>query len=101
MGYYTDYDFSNNRQEIIEKITEVCGYSSANGGRLCGVKWYDHDKHMKDVSKLFPNDVLVLEGDTGRRGILEDMWKAYYKDGKMQLCNAFVTFEPFDESKLV
>lgn len=79
MGYYTDYDFSANREEVVEAISSICGYSSVCCGTLNGVTWYDHDKHMKEVSKMFPDEVIVLEGSGEDQG---DMWKAYYKNGK-------------------
>lgn len=98
MGYYTDYDFSGNRDEVIAAINEICGYScGSDDGQLNNVKWYDHDDHMEKVSLMFPNELLVLEGVGEEDG---DIWKAYYKNGKSQYVKAVITFEPFDENKL-
>lgn len=100
MGYYTDYDFSNNRQEVIDAIDTISGYGGWNGspnGKYIEVKWYKHAEHMKQVSLMFPDEVLTLEG-VGEES--EDIWKAYYKNGKVHHANAVISFEPFDESKL-
>jgi hypothetical protein len=97
MGYCTDYDFSNNRQEVIDAINEISGYSDCDYGEYQGVKWYHHHEHMKQVSLMFPDEVLMLKGVGEEQG---DIWKAYYKSGKVQIAKAVITFEPFDESKL-
>lgn len=95
MGYYTDYDISNNREEVADAIEEASGYSwysrSMNG------KWYDWHDHCTAVSKRFPDELITVEGDGEEQG---DHWKAYFKNGKSQKCEAIITFEPFDESKL-
>lgn len=95
MGYYTDYDISGNSEEVadaIEKISEYSWYSRSMNG-----KWYNWKEHCTEVSKMFPDRLVVLEGDGEESG---DQWKAYFKNGKSQACKAIVTFEEFDESKL-
>ena len=95
MGYYTDFDISGNTEEVADAIEEISGYSWY--GRTMNGKWYDWHDHCKQVSKMFPNELISVEGDGEEQG---DQWKAYFKNGKSQVCKAIVTFEPFDESKL-
>lgn len=97
MGYYTDYDFSDNRHDVIEAIHEISGYGSGVDGRIDGVKWYDHHEHLLKISKQFPDDVITISGVGEEEG---DIWKTYYKNGKHQHCEAVITFAPYDESKL-
>ena len=98
MGYYTDFDFSDNRQDVIEAIHEISGYGSGVDGHLNGVKWYDYDEHLLKISKQFPDDVITLYGTGEEDG---DIWRTYYKNGKSQYAKAVITFAPYDESKLV
>lgn len=96
MGYYTRYDISANPETVQQAIEDKSQYSFY-GGCTDQVKWYDCVEDCKEVSKAFPNLVITVEGDGEEQG---DQWKAYFKDGKVQVCKAIVTFEPFDESKL-
>ena len=61
-------------------------------------KWYDHDKEMIDLSKQFPKTVFCLYGEGEEN---EDIWYTYYKNGKQQYCPVKMTFDEYDESKLV
>ena len=94
MGYYTRFDISSNSQEVINTINEVSGYGDVESDEI---KWYHHKDHCITVSKMFPHELITVEGVGEEQG---DQWKAYYKNGKMQHCKALITFEPFDESKL-
>ena len=95
MGYYTDFDISNNSEDVQAAIEDKSGYSfycgSMNG------KWYDWFDHCIEVSKIFPEKRIIVEGDGEEKG---DQWKAYFKNGKSQICKAIVTFEDYDEDKL-
>lgn len=96
MGYYTTYDISSNIEEIqdaIEKKSEYTFYS----GVASDVKWYDWHDHCSEVSEEFPAYLITIEGDGEEQG---DQWKAYFLNGKSQVCKAVMTFEEFDESKL-
>lgn len=61
-------------------------------------KWYKHEEDMKRFSRLYPHTVFELSGEGEEGG---DIWKKYFLDGKMQVCNVKMEFEPFDETKLV
>lgn len=97
MGYYTNYDLTNLTDEQIEKVNEMSGYSFTNQYVSDSVKWYSWNETMKEVSKLFPDQPLIIEGEGEEAG---DIWKAYFKNGKSQIMEAKITFEEFDESKL-
>ena len=60
-------------------------------------KWYNHDTEMLDLSKKFPNVIFKLHGEGEETG---DIWDTYYKNGKMQHCQAEMVIAPYDESKL-
>lgn len=96
MGYYTTFDISDN-PEVVQEVIEAKSQYSFYGGQASDVKWYDWKDHCLEVSKDFPNLVINVEGDGEEQG---DQWKAYFKNGKVQVCKAIVTFEDFDESKL-
>lgn len=92
MGYYTDYDISDNSEEVQQRIKEVSDYDYFNE-----IKWYGHDKDMKQISIEFFDTLLYLSG----KGEDGEKWESYYKNGKMFTAMAITTFEPFEESKLV
>ena len=52
---------------------------------------------MLEVSKLYPEHLFMLEGEGEESG---DIWRKYFFNGKYQICNAIITFEPFDKTKL-
>lgn len=98
MGYYTDFNFENNKPEVIDAIHETTGYcESGSEGFYSDAKWYDWQNHLKIVSKKFPEELIRIEGEGEESG---DIWKAYFKNGKMQYTEAKLVFEEFDEAKL-
>lgn len=60
--------------------------------------WYNWDEDMKEYSLRYPNLIFLLEG-IGEAW--DDIWKCYFKNGKMQQCDVIMSFDDFDESKLV
>lgn len=105
MGYYTRYDLKVDSQdeklwEFLENDETASNYGSLISfvnGQSDSCKWYDHEEEMKDVSKKFPDVLFTLEGE-GEES--DDIWKKYFKNGKMQSCYAKITFDEYDESKL-
>lgn len=107
MGYYTShelgtYDSNKDISEILTNLPDgdfedlrfaVDDYGGC--GQSC--KWYDHEKDMRRLSVMFPDVTFELCGEGEEQG---DSWKEYYRNGKMQRCQATITFPPFDESKL-
>jgi len=102
MGYYTDFKLSSKDTDIesfIDLIKDATDYTFYihNGSLTLNGKWYEWKEHMISFSKRFPNYLFKLEGEGEESG---DIWVAYFKNGKIQLCRAMITFEDFDEAKL-
>ena len=105
MGYYTSYSLSvddvnpllaASLEEEVDKM-DVFESGDSRNGWYGYCKWYDHDEDMMLLSKRFPGVLFELYGD-GEDS--EDMWRAYYRDGRMQYCPAIITFNPFSEEEL-
>jgi len=106
MGYYTNFsisikqgqDYLGDLQNAIEKQSD---YTFDNDGTEIysdgSIKWYEHSKDMENVSKLFPDLVLQVDGEGEESG---DIWTTFWKDGKYQQAKRVVTVEDYDESKL-
>lgn len=60
-------------------------------------KWYDCSDDMKELSKLFPETVFRLHGEGEQN---DDLWYAYFKNGKGQECRADVIYPDYDEENL-
>jgi len=75
-------------------IASVVGYNPFEDS----CKWYEHDQHMRQVSLSNKGTIFILQGKGEESG---DIWKKYYLDGKCQEARAIITFDEFDESKLV
>jgi hypothetical protein len=98
MGYYTRFeleihsghDFITDYEEVISEHVDCNPFDDST-------KWYDFEKGMKEVSKMHPEVVFELSGEGAEAG---DLWKAYFKDGKMQMCKAKISYDSFDESQL-
>lgn len=61
------------------------------------VKWYEHEQDIAAFSKNYPDVLFTLQGEGEAAG---DIWKKYFLNGKMQLCQAEITFPAYDKSKL-
>jgi hypothetical protein len=59
--------------------------------------WLNHEKDMRLLSRKFPSLLFKLEG-MGES--ISDIWVKYFKDGRMQLCRAVISFEPFNDDEL-
>jgi hypothetical protein len=81
-------------KEPEEIIADIIGYNPFEDE----CKWYDHHKEMVNVSETYPNVLFILNGEGEERG---DLWTKYYKNGKCQECRAKITYDEFDESKLI
>ena len=62
-----------------------------------GCKWYSHEDDMRKFSIKFKVVLFELSGEGEESG---DVWKEYYKNGKMQRCKAELVFSEYDELKL-
>lgn len=107
MGYYTAYSLDTFKSA--KDISEILGnlpdgefedlrYAIDEYGEVAmSCKWYEHEKDMKKLSLMHPDIVFELCGKGEEQG---DSWKKYFKNGKVQVCEAQITYPPFDENKL-
>ncbi len=61
------------------------------------IRWYEHEESMIELSKDNPDIIFKLEG---QGDINDDMWIKYFYQGKIQRCEAIITFDEFDLNKL-
>ena len=76
-----------------EKIAKQVDYNPFEDA----CKWYEHDKDMLTFSEKYPETVFILKGI----GEDNEQWIKYFLNGKSQYAPAKITFDKFDESKLV
>jgi hypothetical protein len=99
MGYYTRFELEiysgddciTDYREVIEEQVDYDPFDDET-------KWYDYEKDMKAVSKKHPKVVFKISGVGEEQ---PNLWEAYFKDGKMQMCKAKITFDSFDENALL
>jgi len=99
MGYYTRHKLSiisgnDNVTDYDQEITNTTDYNELFDD---SIKWYDCEKDMIKYSKKHPNTVFCIDGEGEESG---DIWKAYFKNGKMFKTKATLVFEEFNENKL-
>lgn len=94
MGYYSEYTLEVTEPRI-NHAEKLCATTGACFDEA--VKWYDHEKDMREYSKKFPENLFILEG---RGENSDDLWIKYFKNGKMQAGKKEVVFEKFNASKL-
>jgi len=109
MGYYTNYDLAVETaapKDELEPVVEAMKTFKPEYGKewlyylFCygeSTKWYEYEEDMKEFSSMFPNAIFILTGFGEEPG---DIWRAYFKNGKAQVCEAVITYPPYDESKL-
>jgi len=111
MGYNTTYDLkwdvSNSKTTWDEISSEIAlrqeaetefFYAVDESGRTTDeCKWYGHEEEVAKFSKIYPDVLFELSGEGEESG---DIWRKYFKNGKIQICRAEIVFPPFDESKL-
>lgn len=99
MGYYTSFSFqvldgNDGVTDYEEEIMDISGYGYLFDD---SVSWYTHQFDMRLLSSRHPTTLFKLTGDGEDSG---DLWEEYYLGGKMQRCDAKITFDPYDPSKL-
>ena len=98
MGYYTNYelqtvsgtDYETNYEQEISDFIDYNPFDEPT-------KWYRYEKEMKEFSQKHPNVVFEISGEGEENG---DLWKAYFKNGKMQMCKAKIIYDDFNENLL-
>lgn len=104
MGYYTNFKIDIKPEEP----KDLREYLDSEDSRYYALiealedigeprKWYGHEDDMLEVSRKFPETIFELSGAGEEAG---DLWRKYFKDGKIQRCHAQIMFEEYDESKL-
>lgn len=99
MGYYTGYSLvieggNNDIIKELRKENQNAEYAlDDNGDTEECIKWYEHEEDFRKFSMKHPEILFSLHGE-GEES--EDIWKAYFKNGKMQKCEAKITFEEFN-----
>lgn len=118
MGYYTDYTLTASictvgadsyttatiphvtlvsLEDEIEKMNIFDSGGDIEYGYYANAKWYEWEEDMCLLSKRFPEILFCLHGEGGSS---DDLWDAYFFEGKCQHCPAVITYEDFDPSKL-
>jgi len=96
---HTCHECGSDKKTVIEKSKYFfVEYAiDENGDSFDPVKWYDHEKNMKSLSKEYPSLLFTLSGKGEENG---DIWRKYFFNGKMQKATAQITFEKYDSRKL-
>lgn len=98
MGYYTRYDFSvvgggDDKTDYKEELVKRLPYDYFD----CQITWVNWSRDLMNFSKEYPDVLFLLSGEGEENA---DLWRAYFRNGKMQLCEAKITYDNFDENKL-
>lgn len=104
MGYYTEFNLtivSGGDKSLIDALRNsnfvAVDALMSNGVSRYSAKWYDWERDMREFSAAHPEVLFLLEGQGEDSA---DLWRAYFKGGRMQLAKARITFDDFDEAKL-
>ena len=104
MGYHTLYALSVEKgdtslleseefKDIFLKIT----YYHLESLDFETQQWYEHEKNMLEISKLYPDTVFRLEGDGEDR---DDRWISYYCNGDSAESRATIVYPSVDISSI-
>lgn len=109
MGYTTYFTVSRNdgepftpeQLEALDQLNVFDNETEEGNDRVVALegaaRWYDCNDYMKELSKLFPETVFKLHGEGEQN---DDLWDAYFKNGKWQECRADIIYPDYDEEKL-
>ena len=104
MGYYTSFDLTMHphpaedlENAITRDIIALIDRTTPDKVRdvdvewfLCdAMKWYDHEEHMTEISKKYPDIVFMLHGIGEEH---EDMWNEYYCAGEFERVDAEIVY---------
>lgn len=99
MGYLTTYSLTWTKgddesigNEIVARGGEIYYAVNRDGSTSDSTKWYENETDMKSFSLKFPGVLFTLSGEGEESG---DIWKKYFRDGKMQICRAAIVFPEF------
>ena len=103
MGYRTNHtlEIQQGSNDLIQELRECCEEASyaiqPNGDTGEECKWYRHEDDMKAFSLKHPEALFKISGE-GEESL--DLWCEYYKNGKVQVCKAIITFPQFNSDLL-
>lgn len=112
MGYYTDYSLSaewhgksleppqeevDGLEDEIERMNVFDFGGDFDSGWWANSKWYDWEEDMALLSERFPNFLFLLNG-SGEN--LDDIWGAYFLNGRVMRDARGIVTRPFDPEKL-
>lgn len=102
MGYYTNFQLEitpavENDLQFFDEFRELTGYNWQRDYEMYDVKWYRWKDDMRDISKRYPDRLFQLDGQ-GEES--DDLWRAFFKNGKSQICKARIVFDDFNEADL-
>lgn len=103
MGYYTQYKLKviDGDSDLIRQFREENDHANYAlddyGDYREEAKWYDSDDDMKNFTKEHPETLFCMEGKGEESG---DIWRQWWKNGKMQYCPAQLVYEEFNVSKM-
>lgn len=99
MGYFTRYYLETEPAD--DEIFELLFVSNPDAKYALSAndrsQWYDHEQQIREFSKEFPDTLFILEGEGDDSG---DIWRKYFKNGKMQYCPAIISFDEYNEKEL-
>ena len=103
MGYYTRHvlEIIDGPNSLIKDFIGECGEAGfaleANGDCLDDCKWYRHREDLTAFSKKHPEALFMLSGRGEETG---DAWHEYYRNGKVQVCQAKLVYPKFNADLL-
>ena len=83
--------------EFISSNEEASYCLDENGVSKQAGRWYEHEIDLQNFTHEHPGTLFELTGEGEDAG---DLWKKYFKDGKIQKCKTTISFEEYDEAKL-
>jgi len=99
MGYYTKHELTiiKGNDNVTDYEKEICEIADYDDLFESECKWYECESDMKEYSKKHPKTLFCISGEGEESG---DLWEKYFLNGKVQHCEAIITYEKFDETKL-
>lgn len=96
MGYYTKFKLKVIKGvKNIDYEEDISENTSGGFGEEC--KWYSFEEEMRAYSLNHPEVIFRIDGEGEESG---DLWRAWFKEGKMLRVNAVIVFERYSEEKL-
>lgn len=99
MSYQTRYSLEiiEGNPSLIEKLRSENDWAHSmfnnDGKPNDSGSWYSHSDDLCAFSMEHPFAVFKLIGEGEEVG---DLWQKYFKDGKMQVCEAIISYHPYN-----